>query len=472
LLKSLVILQAVMGNQRSIKNIVSIEGKGLHSGKLSKVTLKPAGVDAGVFFRRVDLEHSPLLEASCRLTGKTSRNTTIEKDNISISTIEHLMAALRASNIDNIEIEVNCEEVPILDGSAKYWIDLLKKAEVVEQDKKKKIYKIKHPIHYVSEDGKSEYWALPSEGFSVDCTINFDSSLIGTQIAELRDLQDFEQNFSTCRTFVFLSEILPLVKHNLIKGGDLSNAIIFVDKVLQNDLQEKIASFFNKKISDIKVEKGVLNNIKLNFDNEPARHKLVDFIGDVSLAGMNIEGHFIIKRPGHTNNSIFTQKLKNIMENKETIPVYDPTKKPVFDVMEIRKRLPHRFPMLLVDKIIEAGEDYVVGLKNVTANEDFFNGHFPDEPVMPGVLIVEALGQTGGLFVLNNIKDGEKYNTYFMKFEEVKFRHKVVPGDTLLMKLSLMEPVRRGIAKMKGIAYVGNTVCVEAVLMAMITKAQ
>lgn len=460
-----------MDSQRSIKNIVSIEGRGLHSGKLSKVTLKPAGVDKGVYFKRIDLENMPILKADCDLTGQTSRNTTIEKNGVSISTIEHLMATLRAFAIDNIEIEVSCEELPILDGSAKYWVELLERAEVVEQEKAKKVYKISQPIHFISEDGKSEYWALPSNEFSVSCIIDFDSSLIGTQMAEMKDLRDFKKDFSPCRTFVFLSEILPLVQHNLIKGGDLSNAIIFVDKVLEKDLQEKIATVFNKNTADIKVEKGLLNNIQLNFDNEPARHKLMDFIGDISLAGMNIEGHFIVKRPGHTNNKIFAKKLKCAMENQNVLPIYDPTKPPVFDVMEIRKRLPHRFPMLLVDKIIEVGEDYVVGLKNVTANEDFFNGHFPDEPVMPGVLIVEALGQTGGLLVLSNIKDGEKYNTYFMKFEEVKFRHKVVPGDTLLMKLSLIEPIRRGIVKMKGIAYVGNTVCVEAVLMAMVAKA-
>ncbi|MBR1769529.1 MAG: bifunctional UDP-3-O-[Bacteroidales bacterium] len=460
-----------MRRQKTIKNEVNIEGKGLHSGKLSHVTLKPASENKGILFRRVDLESKTEIPAKAEFIGKTARNTTIEKDGVSVSTIEHLMATLSAFGIDNLEVEVDCEELPILDGSAYYWTELLKKAQLQEQDAEKKVFKITQPVHFLSDDNKTEYWALPADGFSVDCTIDFNSSLIGTQIAELKDLSSFESDFAKCRTFVFLNEIIPLIENNLIKGGDLSNAIIFVDKVLEEDLQKKIADFFSKNISDIKVERGVLNNLQLSFDNEPARHKVLDFIGDVSLASMNIEGHFIIKRPGHTNNKLFAQKLLQIMENKDSIPVYDPNKEPVFDIMDIRKRLPHRFPMLLVDKIIEKGEDYVVGLKNVTGNEDFFNGHFPEEPVMPGVLIVEALGQTGGLFVLKDAKEDEKFNTYFMKFEEVKFRNKVVPGDTLLMKISLMEPIRRGIVKMKGIAYVGNKICVEAILMALVTKA-
>ncbi len=454
--------------QKTIKNTVTIEGKGLHSGLLAKVVLKPAKEDSGIYFNVVKDGQEHIIPADAKYVGQTARNTTIEKNGVKVSTIEHLMATLRAFEVDNIEIELNCEEIPILDGSARYWVELLEKAQTIEQEKDKKIYKITEPLHYISEDGMSEYFALPSDEFRVDCAIDFPSDVIGYQVAEMRSLKDFNKEFSVCRTFVFLNEIMPLVENNLIKGGDLSNAIIFVDKILERPLQEKIAKFFNKNIDEIKVERGVLNNTKLNFSNEPVRHKLMDFIGDISLVG-NVVGHFIIKRPGHTNNKIFAQKLMKKMENN--IPVYDPNKEPVFDIMDIRKHLPHRFPMLLVDKIIEKGEDYVVGLKNVTGNEDFFNGHFPDEPVMPGVLIVEALGQTGGLFVLKDAKEDERWNTYFMKFEEVKFRNKVVPGDTLLMKISLMEPIRRGIVKMKGEAYVGNKLCVEAILMAMVTKA-
>lgn len=459
-----------MTKQRTIINSVTIEGRGLHSGKMAHVTLLPADVDKGIFFKRIDLENQPIIPADVTLVTDTARGTSLEKDGAKISTIEHLMASLRANQIDNIEIDVDCEEVPILDGSAKYWIELLVKAGSQEQEKEKRYISLREPFHYISDDGKIEYWALPADDFSVSCTIDFASDLIGTQISELPNLSTFNNEFAPCRTFVFLSEIMMLAEHNLIKGGDLDNAIIFVDKELEQAQKEKLATLFNKDINEIKVERGVLNNIDLRFSNEPARHKLLDFIGDLSLAGTNINGHFIIKRPGHTTNTLFAKKLKNIMEGNNNIPVYDPNKEPVFDIMEIRKRLPHRFPMLLIDKIIEVGEDYVVGLKNVTGNEDFFNGHFPEEPVMPGVLIVEALGQTGGMLVLKDAKPGEKYNTYFMKFEEVKFRNKVVPGDTLILKLCQQGPIRRGIVTMKGTAYVGNKVCVEATMMAMVSK--
>ncbi|MBQ9254140.1 MAG: bifunctional UDP-3-O-[Bacteroidales bacterium] len=458
----------MMVKQRTITRSVSIEGKGLHSGKVSKVVLKPADAGKGLFFKRIDLPNEPIIPADAMLVTDTSRGTSIEKDCAKISTIEHLMASLYANYIDNIEIDVDCEEVPILDGSAKYWIELLEQAGIEEQDKERKYYSINEPIHYKDKD--IEYWALPSEDFSVTSTIDFSSSLIGTQIAELDNLNSFNKDFACCRTFVFLSEIMMLVQHNLIKGGDLNNAIIFVDSVLEEKEREQIAKFFNKNTSDVKVERGILNNVDLRFHNEPARHKLLDFIGDLALVGIHIKGHFIIKCPGHSANNIFAKKIKKIMEEKN-IPTYDPNKPAVFDIVDIKKRLPHRFPMLLIDKIIEVGEDYVIGLKNVTGNEDFFNGHFPEEPVMPGVLIVEALGQTGGMLVLKDVSPEEKYNTYFMKFEEVKFRNKVVPGDTLILKLTQQGPVRRGCVTMKGVAYVGNKVCVEATMMAMVSKA-
>lgn len=461
-----------MTKQKTIIKEVSIEGVGLHSGKKSRVTLRPAEANKGIFFKRIDLAEQTIIPADASLVGDTARGTSLEKDGAKISTIEHLMASLRANEIDNVEIDVDCEEVPILDGSAKYWVELIKNAGIEEQTEDKKFFEIKEPIHFLSEDGNTEYWALPSNDFSVSCTIDFSSKLIGTQLAECKSLASYNEEIAPCRTFVFLSEIMMLAQLNLIKGGDLDNAIIFVDKILNDEEKEKIAKFFNKDINDIKVEQGVLNNIELRFYNEPARHKLLDFIGDLSLAGTNIKGHFIIKRPGHTTNTLFAKKIQKIMEENNNIPVYDPNKEPVFDIMGIRKRLPHRFPMLLIDKIIEVGKDYVVGLKNVTGNEDFFNGHFPEEPVMPGVLIVEALGQTGGMLVLKDVPEGEKYNTYFMKFEDVKFRNKVVPGDTLILKLVQLGPIRRGIVTMKGTAYVGNRVCVEATLMAMVTKAE
>ncbi|MCH3924839.1 MAG: bifunctional UDP-3-O-[3-hydroxymyristoyl] N-acetylglucosamine deacetylase/3-hydroxyacyl-ACP dehydratase [Bacteroidales bacterium] len=458
--------------QRTLNKIVSIEGRGLHSGKHSHVNLVPSTDNTGVCFKRIDIENNPVIPALATFVTDTTRGTTLTKNNVSISTIEHLVSALYAKGIDNVIVEVDCEEVPILDGSSKYWLELIDKAGIKELESEKQYYEIKQTEHFLFNDDKIEYWVMPSEEFKVSAIIDFNSDLIGTQMAELTTLSDFDKEIANCRTFVFLSEIEGLVEHNYIKGGDLDNAIIFVDKVLSQDKQELLAKFFNKNVDDLKVERGVLNNTKLLFNNEPARHKLLDFIGDISLMGKNVKGHFIIKRPGHTTNTEIAKKLKNIMDNKDSIPVYDPNKEPVFDITEIKKRLPHRFPMLLIDKVIEVGEDYVVGLKNVTGNEDFFNGHFPEEPVMPGVLVVEALGQTGGMLVLKDKQVEERYNTYFMKFEEVKFRNKVVPGDTLILKLSLLEPIRRGVVRMKGIAYVGNKVVVEATMMAKISKAE
>lgn len=458
-----------MIKQRTINNSVSIEGRGLHTGKMSHVTLCSAQANEGIYFIRTDAANNRI-DASVINVADTARGTTLKQGDVAISTIEHCMAALMANGIDNIRIEVDCEELPILDGSAKYWVELITKSGIKELDAEKKFYQIKQPVHYKSEADNVEYWALPSDTFSVSSTIDF-NSMIGTQFAELKSLDEFNENFAKCRTFVFLSEIMTLVKMNLIKGGDLANAIVFADKELDDATIDKIAAFFNKDRKEVKAENGVLNTIQLQYHNEPARHKLLDFVGDIALATPNIKGHFIIVRPGHKNNTEFAKIIKTEMETNNSIPVYDPNKEPVFDIMEIRKRLPHRFPMLLIDKVIEVGEDYIVGLKNVTGNEDFFNGHFPEEPVMPGVLVVEALGQTGGMLVLKDAKPGEKYNTYFMKFEEVKFRNKVVPGDTLLMKLQQIGPIRRGIIQMKGTAYVGNKVCVEATMMAMVTKA-
>ncbi|MBO6118320.1 MAG: bifunctional UDP-3-O-[3-hydroxymyristoyl] N-acetylglucosamine deacetylase/3-hydroxyacyl-ACP dehydratase [Bacteroidales bacterium] len=460
-----------MVKQKTINNIISIEGKGLHTGKISKVNLCPANADEGIYFVRTDLENSPVIHADAFNVTDTARGTTLTENGVSISTVEHLLAVLFAFGIDNMRIEVSQAEIPILDGSGKYWVELINKAGIKDLEKDKRWLVINKPVHFTANDGKTEYYAVPAEDFRVTSTIDFNSELIGTQTAELKSLEEFTSDFAPCRTFVFLSEISFLIDNNLIKGGDLANAIVFADKPLTPEATDRIAAFFGKDKSEVKEERGILNTIKLQFSNEPARHKLLDFLGDISLAASNIKGHFIIMRPGHAANTDFAKQIKKDMDTMNSVPVYDPNKEPVFDIMEIRRRLPHRFPMLLIDKIIEVGDDYIVGLKNVTGNEDFFNGHFPEEPVMPGVLVVEALGQTGGMLVLKDAKPGEKYNTYFMKFEEVKFRNKVVPGDTLLLKLQQMGPIRRGIIQMKGTAYVGNKVCVEANLMAMVTKA-
>ena len=420
-------------------------------------------------FKRVDLETPVIIKAEAEAVSETSRGTTIETKGVKVATIEHLMAALYSSNIDNALIEISGEEVPILDGSAKYWLEAIEKSGVEELEAERKYYYLKEVVTYSDEQNDIELIAMPYDGFRIDLNIDFSPRIIGNQTSCLKNLSEFKEGFSNCRTFVFLDEIEQLLKLNLIKGGDLDNALIFVDKVLEAEQIQHLANVFGKDATEIKVEKGLLNNVKQNFENEPARHKLLDFIGDIALVGKPLKARFIIKRPGHKVNNLLSRKIKTIMENNGA-PVYDPNKEPVYDIKAIKNLLPHRFPMLLIDKVIEIGEDYVIGLKNVTGNEDFFNGHFPQEPVMPGVLIVEALGQTGGVLALKDIEDPENYSTYFMKFEEVKFRNKVVPGDTLLLKLTLTEPIRRGIVKMKGEAYVGNRLVVEAQLMAQVAK--
>lgn len=458
-----------MEKQTTIKNKITIKGKGLHTGKVVEVNILPAASNSGIIFKRVDLENPVMVEAKAELVTETSRGTTIEKAGAKVATIEHLMAALYASNIDNALIEIDTEEVPILDGSAKYWLQAIEESGVEYLEKSRQYFTLKEIVTYSDEENDIELIAMPYDGFRVDLNIDFSPRIIGSQNSCLKNLSEFKEKFSVCRTFVFLDEIEQLLKLNLIKGGDLDNALIFVDKVLGKEQIEHLASVFGKNPNEIKVEKGLLNNVQQNFENEPARHKLLDFIGDIALVGKPLKARFIVKRPGHKVNNLLARKIKTIMENN-TIPVYDPNKEPVYDIKAIKNLLPHRFPMLLIDKVIEIGEDYVIGLKNVTGNEDFFNGHFPQEPVMPGVLIVEALGQTGGVLALKDIEDPENYSTYFMKFEEVKFRNKVVPGDTLLLKLTLTEPIRRGIVKMKGEAYVGNKLVVEAQLMAQVAK--
>lgn len=458
-----------MAKQLTIKNKITLKGKGLHTGKVVEVNILPSEANSGIVFKRVDLETPVIIKAEAEAVSETSRGTTIETKGVKVATIEHLMAALYSSNIDNALIEISGEEVPILDGSAKYWLEAIEKSGVEELDAERKYYYLKEVVAYSDEQNDIELIAMPYDGFRIDLNIDFSPRIIGNQTSCLKNLSEFKEGFSNCRTFVFLDEIEQLLKLNLIKGGDLDNALIFVDKVLEAEQIQHLANVFGKDATEIKVEKGLLNNVKQNFENEPARHKLLDFIGDIALVGKPLKARFIIKRPGHKVNNLLSRKIKTIMENNG-VPVYDPNKEPVYDIKAIKNLLPHRFPMLLIDKVIEIGEDYVIGLKNVTGNEDFFNGHFPQEPVMPGVLIVEALGQTGGVLALKDIEDPENYSTYFMKFEEVKFRNKVVPGDTLLLKLTLTEPIRRGIVKMKGEAYVGNRLVVEAQLMAQVAK--
>jgi len=460
-----------MEQQNTIKSKLTLSGKGLHCGKHVTVNILPAEPNTGIKFRRIDLENKPIIPASVDFVTDTSRGTTLEKDGVKICTIEHLMATLNYFKIDNALIELDAPEVPILDGSAKIWVEEIKKIGIQQQLANRYYYSIKKPMNYKVEEKGIEITALPYDGFKVELTIDYNSSVLGSQSVEIESLDNFDTEIATCRTFVFLHEIEQLLKLNLIKGGDLDNALIFVEQTLDKEHTEHLAKVFNMDPNNVKAEKGILNNVQKNFENEPARHKLLDFIGDIKLLGVNLKGHFILKRPGHYANTEFAKQLKKvIMEKFKGAPHYDPNQEPVFTINDIKTFLPHRFPMLLVDKIIEVGEDYVIGIKNVTGNEDFFNGHFPQEPVMPGVLIVEAMGQTGGILVLKDYPDPENYTTYFLRIDGVRFRDKVVPGDTLIFRLFLTEPIRRGIVKMKGEAYVGNRLVMEAELMAQIAK--
>lgn len=460
-----------MEHQNTIKSKFTVSGKGLHYGNNINVTLLPAEPNTGIVFRRIDLENSPSIPASIEYVTDTSRGTTLEKNGVKVSTIEHLMATLHYFGIDNVIIEIDSNEIPILDGSAKIWVENIKKVGIQPQLYNKYYYSIKSPITYKDEKNNVEITALPYDGFKVDLTIDYNSSVLGAQTMSIDSLNSFEKEIAPCRTFVFLHEIEQLLKLNLIKGGDLDNALIFVENALKQEQIDHLAKVFNKNPQHIKVEKGTLNNIEKRFDNEPARHKLLDFIGDINLLGINLRGHFILKRPGHYANTEFAKLIKQVIMEKMTgAPHYDPNSEPVFTINDIKTFLPHRFPMLLVDKVIEVGDDYVIGVKNVTGNEDFFNGHFPNEPIMPGVLIVEAMGQTGGILVLKDYPDPENYTTYFLRIDGVRFRGKVVPGDTLIFRLFLIEPVRRGLVKMKGEAYVGNKLVMEAELMAQVAK--
>ena len=460
-----------MEQQNTIKSELTLSGKGLHCGKNVTVNILPAEPNTGIKFCRIDLENKPIIPASVDFVTDTSRGTTLEKNGVKICTIEHLMATLNYFNIDNALIELDSSEIPILDGSAKIWVEEIKKVGIQPQLANRYHYSIKEPIQYKIEEQNIEITALPYDGFKVELSIDYNSSVLGSQTVEIESLDNFDTEIAPCRTFVFLHEIEQLLKLNLIKGGDLDNALIFVEHELNKEQIDHLAKVFNKNPDNIKTEKGILNNIQKNFENEPARHKLLDFIGDIKLLGINVKGHFILKRPGHHANTEFAKILKKvIMEKFIGAPHYDPNKEPVFTINDIKNFLPHRYPMLLVDKIIEVGEDYVIGVKNVTGNENFFNGHFPHEPIMPGVLIVEAMGQTGGILVLKDYPDPENYTTYFLRIDGVRFRGKVVPGDTLIFRLFLAEPIRRGIVKMKGEAYVGSKLVMEAELMAQIAK--
>ncbi|MDD3875758.1 MAG: bifunctional UDP-3-O-[3-hydroxymyristoyl] N-acetylglucosamine deacetylase/3-hydroxyacyl-ACP dehydratase [Bacteroidales bacterium] len=458
--------------QRTIKKPVSVSGTGLHTGEFVTMTFKPAPENTGYVFKRIDIKDQPLIEAQIENVSDTSRGTTIGVNGVEVKTIEHTLAALSGLSIDNVLIEIDNPELPIMDGSSEKFVSALLEAGIKTQNAPKEYFELDQNIIYSNEERKVRMIALPSDTFKVSVLIDFDSGVLIPQNAILEDINDFAKEIAPCRTFVFLHELEYLVSNDLIKGGDLNNAIVFVNRVINDDELKKLAKLFNKP--EVKVLKeGILNNLKLRFHNEPARHKLLDVVGDLALIGEPIKAHIIATRPGHTSNIAFAKEIKKFIRQqklKKKAPFYDPNVKPVYDINQIKKIIPHRPPFLFVDKILDITDNYIVGLKNVTMNESFFVGHFPSEPILPGVLQVEAMAQAGGVFVLKNVPDPENYATYFLRINNVRFKHKVVPGDTLIFKVELLTPIRRGIADMKGVAFVGEKIAAELEFTAQIVK--
>jgi UDP-3-O-[3-hydroxymyristoyl] N-acetylglucosamine deacetylase / 3-hydroxyacyl-[acyl-carrier-protein] dehydratase len=457
--------------QHTLLNPVSISGTGLHTGVLVDMKLKPANVGFGYQFQRIDLPGQPIIKADCDLVTDTSRGTTLELNDVKVSTVEHVLAALVGMGVDNCLIEINGPEIPIIDGSSQPFIEMIEEVGVLEQDAAKVWYTIDENIYHYDEEKRVEMVAMPALDYKITTLIDFNSPVLGTQHAQLKTMADFKEEIAPCRTFCFLHELEMLIDNNLVKGGDINNAIVVVDKPVTEEEMARLAKAFKRDKVEVKSE-GYLNNLELRFPNEPARHKLLDVVGDLALIGYPIKSHIIANRPGHSSNVEFAKKIKQyIKKNKHTkgIPNYDPNQIPVYTSEKIEKTLPHRYPFLLVDKIIELTDTNIIGIKNVTFNEFFFQGHFPGNPVMPGVLQVEALAQTGGILCINSMKEGD-YDTYFLKIDNCKFKHKVVPGDTMILKMELVEPIRRGICIMHGSVYVGNKLVSEADLTAQIVK--
>lgn len=456
--------------QKTIEQAISLSGVGLHTGKKATVTFKPAAENHGYVFQRIDLEGQPTIKADCDLVVDTSRGTTIEQNGARVHTTEHLLAAVYGLEIDNLLIEIDGPEVPILDGSSYFFVNALKDAGIKDQDAEKEYFIIEENITYEDLDRMTEMLAVPQDEFRLTVMVDYNSPTLGTQHAHMYHLGEFEPNISKCRTFVFLRELEHLAKNGLIKGGDLDNAIVLVDNIPPQEKLDELAELLGKPKIEI-TDTGVLNSTTLHFQDEPARHKLLDMVGDLALVGKPIKGHILAARPGHKGNIDFAKIIKEEIKKKaKATPKFDLTKEAIHDINSIEKMLPHRYPMLLVDKIIELSDTHVVGVKNVTMNEHFFQGHFPGAPVMPGVLIVEAMAQTGGILALSTVPDPENYLTYFAKIDKVKFKQKVIPGDVLVFRLDLMQPIRRGMVLMSAKAYVNNKVVTEGELMAQIVK--
>jgi UDP-3-O-[3-hydroxymyristoyl] N-acetylglucosamine deacetylase/3-hydroxyacyl-[acyl-carrier-protein] dehydratase len=457
--------------QKSIEKEVSLSGVGIHTGSTVNMTIKPAPVNHGLAFCRVDLQGCPIIAAKAEYVVNTQRGTNLEKNGVHIQTSEHILAAAVGLDIDNLLIEIDASEPPIMDGSSKYFVEALEKAGIKEQEAEIEEYVVKEIISYKDEATGSEIILMPAEQYQVTTMVDFGTKILGTQNANLSKISDFKEEIAAARTFSFLHEIEMLLENDLIKGGDLNNAIVYVDKELSDETMEKLKKAFNKDDITIKPN-GILDNLTLHWANEAARHKLLDVIGDLALVGMRIKGKVIANKPGHMVNTQFAKKLAKIikLEKRNNVPTYNLDATPLMDIHQIMDVLPHRPPFLLIDRIIELSDKHVVGMKNVTMNENFFIGHFPGAPVMPGVLQVESMAQCGGILVLSTVPDPENYLTYFMKMDKVKFKQKVLPGDTVIFKCELITPIRRGICHMQGYAYANGRLVAEAELMAQISK--
>ena len=458
--------------QRTIRKAVSISGVGLHTGKPVTLTFNPAPEHHWYKFQRIDLDGQPIIDADAELAVDTSRGTTLEKNGAKVHTTEHVLSALMGLGIDNCLIQVTGPEMPIMDGSAIKFIEILEEAGIEEQQAEREYFELTENLTFEDPIKKVEMLAVPQDDFRVTVMVDYGSEVLGTQHASMYKMEEFKNEIAPSRTFVFLRELEMLLEHNLIKGGDLDNAIVLVDSDISEEKLNHLRKVFNKPNVEVKGQ-GVLNNTKLRFFNEPARHKLLDIVGDLALVGKMMKIHVLAARPGHAGNVEFAKKLKALAKKQKTekdYPKVDLNKAPLLNITDIMKILPHRQPMLMIDKIMELSSEHVIGVKNVTLNEEFFKGHFPDNPVMPGVRLIEAMAQCGGVLVLKTVPDPENYLTFFMKIDGVKFKQKVIPGDTVVFSLNLVTPIRRGICHMRGVAYVSNKPVMEAEMMAQIVK--
>ena len=467
-----------MSKQRTISKSISLKGVGLHSGNEVNLTFKPAEEDFGYAFCRTDLPEKPIIEADVNYVVSTKRGTTLEKNGVNIQTSEHVLAALVGMEVDNVLIEIDASEPPIMDGSSKYFVEAITKAGIKEQNKERNEYIVKDVISYYDEETGSDITIIPSKYYEVTTMVDFGTKILGTQNATMKRLSEFKDQFAEARTFSFLHEIEMLLNKGLIKGGDLNNAIVYVDRSLSDNTMEKLKKVFNKEALKV-TPNGILDNLTLHYPNEAARHKLLDVIGDLALTGIKIRGRVIATKPGHFVNTQFARKMGSIIEEakkerKLGIKISKTPniegKKPIMDSKMIKEILPHRDPFLFIDEIYELKENYILGLKHVKADEYYFKGHFPEYPILPGVIITEAMAQIGGILVLSKVPDPENYLTFFAKMDKVKFKNKVFPGDTIIFKCNLLNPVRRGVCQMKGFAFVNDRLCAEAELTAQITK--